>query len=142
VRGVGGCGLELLDEVLLTVVDADLRSQVAAYVQLRGGPGGDGDARTERGRDLGGHRPDPAPASVYEEGLAAFESSEHEHVGPHGCRHLDDPASLHEVDALGYGRELAGGHGYLLGVPAAAEQGAHAVTDRPSLHALADRGDR
>lgn len=132
---------ELLDEVLLAVVDEDVRPQFGAPGELLRAARRDRDPGPDRLRQLDRHRADAAGAAVHQEGLAGAQVGHHEDVGPHRRGDLGQRRGLHQADALRYGEELAGRNGDLLRVTAARQQRAHGVADRPPGHPGTERDD-
>src|SRR5699024_1638822 len=99
--------LELLGEVLLAVVDEDVRPQLAAGLQLLRTAGGDRDGRSELLAQLDGEGADTARAAVDEHGLALADVGDHAQVRPHGAGDLDDRGRLGGGVALRDRHELA-----------------------------------
>ena len=130
---VGGRA-DLLDEVLLAVVDERRRRRGSRQTSsFSGEPAVVDDAGAERVRELDGHRADAARAAVHQQRLAGPQAGDHEDVGPDRARHLGQRAGGRRGRRRrGRGITWPAGHGDLLGVPAAGEQGAHLVADRPA----------
>lgn len=139
-RTVGGL-LDLGDEVLLAVVDQDVRAQLGAALQLLLAARGDGDGGADGLGQLDRHGADAAGAAVHEQRLAGTEVGDHEDVRPHRAGHLWQRRGPYEIDPLGHGQQLSGRYGDLLGVSAAREQGTHLVADGPAGDTGAERGD-
>ena len=121
---------DLLDEVLLPVVDHVRRAQLAQPVVL-GRPGGGQHGRAEGRPELDGERADAAAAAVHQQRLARAEPGHLDHVRPDRAGHLGQRRGVDQVDAGRHRQQLPGRHGDPLGVPAAGQQRADLLPDRP-----------
>ena len=129
------------DEVLFPVVDEDLGPESAAGLELLLAPRGDRDLAAAGPRELDGHGPDSARASMHEERLSRAQGGRHEDVRPHRGDRFGQRCGVDEIDGVRHGEKLAGCGDGQFGVPAAAEQGADAVADGDIRHAVAECGD-
>ena len=78
---------------------------------------------------------------MHQQRLAGLEVGDEEDVGPHRADDFRQGRRVDQGHALRHGQQLPGGHPHLLGVPAAGEQRAHLVADRPVVDALTERLD-
>ncbi len=138
---VGGLE-ERLDEVLLAVVDEDVRAQRPARLELRRAARGHGHAGAEPGGQLDRHGADAARPAVHEQRLARSEPRVEHDVRPHCRDDLGQAGRLHEVEAIGHREDVALVDRDELRVAAAGEQRAHAVADAPARRTRADGRDR
>lgn len=123
---------QLLHEVLLAVVDQNVRAQFRAPRQLLRPTRRDGHPRPHRLGQLNRHRADPARATVDQQRLARPQVGDHEHVRPHRRGHLRQRRRRDQVHPFGHRQQLPGRHGGLLRVTTAREQRAHLVAQGPS----------
>ncbi|KMS82714.1 hypothetical protein ACZ91_57125 [Streptomyces regensis] len=137
-RGRGEFG----DEVLLAVVHGDVGAELAAAFEPLVRARGDGDRRAEGLADLDGVRADAARPAVHQQNVPFGQSGVHHEVRPHRARHLGKTGGGDQFDLARQRQQLARGHGHLLGVATACQQGAHLVADLPLGDALAELRDR
>ena len=121
--------LELFREVLLFVVDQDVRAECPAGLQLLRGAGRHRDLRAERLGHLDRGGADAARAAVDEHALAFLQARDHHQVRPHRAGQLHDGGRLDQVVALRQRGQLALRDGHVLAVAAADEQAADFLAD-------------
>jgi hypothetical protein len=126
---------------VVVVVDDDVGAQVAAALQPVRRAGGGGHRGPERLGHLDGVAADAAAAALDQERLPGRQPAGGDDVGPDRAGHLGQPAGGHQVHAGRDREQLRGRHRDLLGVPAAGQQRAHLVPDRPAGDSLPERSD-
>ena len=117
---VGG-GLELLDEVLLLVVNEDVRAVLLAGRELLGGAGRHRDGGLHRLRQLDREQPDAATAAVDEQGVTGLQVGRHEDIRPDGGGDLHEAGSFGEAIALRDRHQLAVGNSRVLRITPAGQ---------------------
>ena len=134
----GGC-LDGLDEVVVPVVDEHVGAERTAYLELLRRPRRDGDMSAERVRQLDRHRADPRRPAVDQQPLPGGERGRHEDVGPHRAGHLGQRRGIDERHPRRDREQLGGWDRDARGIPAAGEQRAGLIADRPPGDVRADR---
>src|SRR5580692_11491100 len=113
-----------LREIVLAVVDQDVRPELAAGVELLLRAGGNRHSGARVLGELDRSRADAAAATADQQRFALREAGALEDVGVHGAYRLRQRGGVDESRRLRHGQELARGNRDLLGVTAAGQQGA------------------
>ena len=129
---------DLVDEVLLSMIDDQVRPELGAAGGALRSAGRRGHVRAERPGDLDREAADAARTAVDEYPLPGAQPADVHEVVPDRARGLGKGRRIDQVDAVGNRENLRLADRDFLGVTAALEQRNHTVTGAPSRHAGAD----